>query len=467
LKRGQAHPWTAADIELVQALSNHFAVAIYQRGLYKQVRALNADLKRDIQMRQHAEQKISALNASLEKRVLERTAELQQANVELVREIAERERARQERQQAEDSLERLSRQNQLILNSAGDGIYGLDAQGTITFANPAAAKILGYDVEDLIGEWMHTLIRHSQFDESPYLWVESPIYTTLKAGTVQYQAGDRFWRRDGVSFPVEYVSSPILERDRIVGAVVVFKDITERQLVEQMKDEFVSTVSHELRTPLTSIRSTLGLMASGWLNNYPDKSQRMLEIAFSNTNRLVRLISDILDIERIKHGKLPMDKKGCDAADLIAQSIDAMRGMAEKAEITISSTPQQARLFADPDRIIQTLTNLLSNAIKFSPPHSTVYLNAEILRSEEILFQVIDQGIGIPDNQLETIFDRFAQVDASDSRSQGGTGLGLTICRSIVQQHSGQIWVESTLGKGSTFCFTLPLAEDDQPYSDY
>lgn len=487
IKQDQPNPWTATDISLITTIAHHFAIALHEGTLYQQVWALNNNLKRDIQRRKQAEIKISALNAELEQRVLERTLELQRTNAELMRQVAEREQLLQQRKQAEVRLECLSRQHELILNSAGEGIYGLDPQGKITFVNPAAAKMLGYEVEELIGAWMHTCLHHSKADGTPYLLSESPIFNTLREGTVQLQIDDRFGRRDGTSFPVEYVSSPICEQDEIVGAVVIFKDITARQLMEQMKDEFVSIVSHELRTPLTSIRSTLGLLASGWLNSYPEKSQRMLEIAFSNTNRLVRLINDILDIERIKFGKVMMEKKHCNAADLMTQSVDAMRAMAEKAEITLSVTPLDAPLWADPDRIIQTFTNLLSNAIKFSPANTVVSLTAELgakswqpdskitkNKGESssdprswpanpnpyILFRVTDQGFGIPEDKLEAIFDQFQQIDASNSRSQGGTGLGLTICRGIVQQHNGHIWVESKLGEGSTFYLMLPLCEE-------
>ncbi|MDV2991487.1 MAG: Adaptive-response sensory-kinase SasA [Chroococcidiopsis sp. SAG 2025] len=526
LKQGQAQAWTSAEIELVQALGSHFALAIQQYELYLQVHALNADLSRDIQERKQAEIKICALNAQLEQRVQERTAELQRANVELLREIGVRE-------QAQASLERLSRQNELILNSAGEGIYGLNAQGKITFVNPAAARMLGYRVRELIGsncdrdleihasyflpetrdrsnaKFIHAILNHSQPDGTPYTWEESPIYATLQTGAVQYMTNDIFYRRDGSKFPVEYVSTPIREQGKIVGAVVIFKDITERQIVERMKDEFVSVVSHELRTPLTSIRTALGLLARGFLETQPAKRQRMLEIAFDNTNRLVRLISDILDIERINSGKVIMHKQLCDASELIVQSAEVMQAMAEKAEINLCVTPVSAKLWVDPDRIVQTLTNLLSNAIKFSSPGSTVWLSAELgVRSEErgvresevevtgtentegdiqspksnipnpknadslaprsslltphITFQVKDTGRGIPADKLESIFERFQQVDASNSGHQGGTGLGLAICRSIVQQHGGQIWVESVLGTGSTFSFTLPLAQNSE-----
>lgn len=478
LRSHQAQPWTVFDRELAHTLSHLFAVAIHQWGLYQRVRSLNAHLKRDVKRRKTAEIELATLNSNLERCVLQRTMQLQRTNEELVKQIEQRELIIEERQRAEASLERLSHQNELILNSAGDGIYGIDAQGVITFVNSTAAKMLGYEVDDLIGQWMHTYLKHSKSDGIPYLLADSPIHTTLRKGTIEHRNGDLFQRRDGSTFPVEYVSSPIRECDssaareraRIVGAVIVFKDITERQMIEQMKDEFVSIVSHELRTPLTSIRSTLGLLSTGMLDDRPDKSKRMLEIAYSNTNRLVRLISDILDIERIKFGKVAMDKRRCNAADLMVQSADAMRAMAEREGITLSVTSIAAQLWADPDRIIQTLTNLLSNAIKFSPARSTVSLTADFVDSQRkrkrvrlqgngtyVRFCVKDQGIGIPEDKLDVIFDRFQQVDASNSRQQGGTGLGLTICREIVQQHGGTIWAESRLGEGSAFYFTIPV----------
>jgi PAS domain S-box-containing protein len=463
LKPAQSQEWAIADLELAQALAKHFAMAIHQCALYLQVHALNTDLERDIQERIQAEVKISALNAELEQRVLERTAELQSTNTELLREISERERALQERQQARDSLKRLSRQNELILNSAGEGIYGLNLQGKTTFVNPAAARMLGREVEDLTEQWMHPILNHSKPDGRLYRWEDSPVFATLQTGTVQHVTEDLFWRQDGSSFPVEYVSSPIREQGKIVGAVVVFKDVTERQLMERMKDEFVSVVSHELRTPLTSIRTALGMLTQGHLDTQPEKRQRMVEIAFSNTNRLVRLINDILDLERIKFGKTIMQKRACNSTDLIQQSVDAMRAMAEKAEISLSVSAIAAQVWVDPDRIIQTLTNLLSNAIKFSPPGTTVSVIADKPAAtqcphvDSMLIAVKDQGQGIPDDKLEAIFDRFEQLDASNAGHQGGTGLGLTICRSIVQQNGGQIWAESTVGEGSTFYLTLPL----------
>jgi len=187
----------------------------------------------------------------------------------------------------------------------------------------------------------------------------------------------------------------------------------------------------------------------------PARGQRMLEIALQNTERLVRLINDLLDIERMQAGKVSMAKTTCNLAELMTQAGEGMQAMADKAEVRLVVQPLQTELWVDPDRIIQTLTNLLSNAIKFSPAGTTVRLSAEP-QGEQFIVQVTDQGRGIPAEKLESIFERFQQVDASDSREKGGTGLGLAICRSIVHQHGGRIWVESMPGKGATFFFTLP-----------
>ena len=239
------------------------------------------------------------------------------------------------------------------------------------------------------------------------------------------------------------------------GVVCTFADITHRLEVDRLKSEFVSVVSHELRTPLTSIRGALGLLAGGMLGGLPERPQRMLDIAVTNTDRLVRLISDILDIERIESGRVSLATQQSNAADLIEQSVEVMQAMADKADVRLEADPCSASLWVDPDRIIQTLTNLISNAIKFATPGTCVRVGAA-LEGGDVSFSVADRGRGIPAEKLESIFGRFQQVDASDSRDKGGTGLGLAICKSIVEQHGGRITVQSVLGEGSTFSFTLP-----------
>ena len=221
--------------------------------------------------------------------------------------------------------------------------------------------------------------------------------------------------------------------------------LNERAKLDTIKDEFISTVSHELRTPLTSIRGALGLLNSGVLGKVDDKAANLLRIASSNTDRLVRLINDILDLERMDSGRAPLHVRRCSLHDLVLQSVDTMTSLAEAGSVRLIVVPPPAgevlAFDGDPDRMQQVLCNLLSNAIKFSPPSASVRILTGIDGSNLVL-RVEDAGRGVPADKLESIFDRFGQVEASDARQKGGTGLGLAICRSIVSQHAGHIWAE-------------------------
>ncbi|MDZ8050945.1 MAG: PAS domain S-box protein [Aulosira sp. ZfuVER01] len=357
-----------------------------------------------------------------------------------------------ERKRAEEELRHLS----LALESAVEGISQLDTQGRYLKVNPAYANAVGYQPEEMIGmEWVLTV--HPEDLEK----LNAAYQLMLTNGKVEAEA--RGVRKDKSVFDKQVVMVKAYDQQQqFMGHYCFMKDISDRREIERLKDEFVSVVSHELRTPLTSISGALDLLAGEVLLAEPEEAQRMLNIAASNTDRLVRLINDILDIERIESGKVQMTPEICDAGDLMTESIEIVEEMAEQAEVTLSVLPLSAPIWADPDRIIQVFTNLLSNAIKFSPPGSTICLSGEVLAAKRIRFQVKDQGRGIPAEKLESVFERFGQVDASDSRQKGGTGLGLAICRSILQHHNGQIWVESTLGEGSSFFFTLPLLSEDE-----
>ncbi|HEU0014885.1 MAG TPA: response regulator [Longimicrobium sp.] len=358
-----------------------------------------------------------------------------------------------EKQLARETLERNKRQNELILESAAEGIYGIDRDGYTQFLNDAAGRMLGRDPVSAVGRPVEAVLG-LQADAAGG---PDPIRATLAGGGAVHVADAAFRRADGTRFPTEYSCTPIREGGRVTGAVITFRDVTERREVERMKDEFISVVSHELRTPLTSIRGSLGLLAAGKLGEVPEKGRRMLDIAVQNSDRLIRLINDILDIERIESGRVTMELRPADAAELAAQAVDVMAAMAERGgvHLVLRATPQ--RVLADADRVLQVLSNLLSNAVKFSPPESEVAV--EVGREgDDVVFRVRDAGRGVPADRLESIFERFQQVDSSDSRQKGGTGLGLAISRSIVQQHGGRIWAESAPGQGSVFTFTLPAA---------
>ena len=261
---------------------------------------------------------------------------------------------------------------------------------------------------------------------------------------------------------MEITAAPQQDAGAATGAVVVFSDISARRAVERMKQEFISVVSHELRTPLTSIRGSLGLLAGGAVDGLPAGARRMVQIALDNSDRLTRLINDILDVERIESGSLPLEFTVRDSAELVATAVTALRPVAEAAGVTLVAGPAQGRVHADADRIVQALTNLVGNAVKFSAPGDRVTVAAE-LDGAHVTFRVEDQGRGIPGDKLESIFDRFQQVDSSDAREKGGTGLGLAITRSIVDRHGGRIWAESELGRGAVFRFTLPAVPDSAP----
>jgi PAS domain S-box-containing protein len=373
------------------------------------------------------------------------------------REAAGVEREAAGAQREEDGAQREAGLEESILRSAGEGIARLDTEGVVTFANPAASRMTGYAAGDLEGRFLHGRPTNLRADGSAYL---AEVYPSLDISTHGLQDADTFWRKDGTSFPVEFTSTPIIEDGDVQGEVIVFKDITDRREAERAKSEFTSVVSHELRTPLTSIRGSLGLLESGVLGALPEKGQRMIEIAVENTDRLVRLINDILDMERIDSGSVDMRTVPTNALDLIERVVEEMRPFAHDAGVKLAADPMPVALTADPDRVLQVLTNLISNAIKFSEPETTVVVSSE-LSEGMALFQVSDSGRGIPAEKLESIFERFSQVDASDSREMGGTGLGLSICHTIVEHHGGRIWVESELGRGSAFTFVLPLERID------
>lgn len=359
------------------------------------------------------------------------------------------------RKRAEKEItENEDRYHYLFENSA-DLILTFATDGTILHPNAAWMHTLGYGREELLKMRVFDLV-----DPEDREVFKSVLDRVVSSGSVD-KVELTFKAREGRVVVVEGTVNCRYGVSGVEYCNAIFQDVTKRREVDRMKNEFISVVSHELRTPLTSIRGSLGLLAGGALRKDPEKGDRMLDIALKNTERLVRLINDILDIEKIESGKIALDIRPHDAADLISQASATMQAMADANHVHLETHIVRGTLFADKDRMLQTLTNLLSNAIKFSKPQSTVTLSAQ-RRGGGLLIRVRDQGRGIPSNKLQTIFERFQQVDASDSRDKGGTGLGLAICRSIVQQHGGSIWVDSIEGKGSEFFVLLPRFQEEE-----
>ncbi|GEM_PF-2494644 len=354
-------------------------------------------------------------------------------------------------QELEASLTR----TRAILESSSDGICGFDVDCRVNFLNPAAEQMLRVRAEDVIGEPAGRLF-HISGRDGLAVDPESGLLREALRGSVALRVENQsFWRSDDTSFPVECVATPIYVQQTLLGSMLTFRDINERNKIERIKSEFVSIVSHELRTPLTSIRGALGLIASGKVVELPVNAQNLVEVAIRNTERLSRLINDILDVERLETAQPRLQQVSTTTTEVVRQAIETLREAIHQTGVQVVSQVEHLALQVDLDRIVQVLTNLISNAVKFSQSGARVTVHA-VQEPECVHFTVSDTGHGIPDDKLSVIFERFQQADSSDVRDKGGSGLGLTIARAIVRQHGGQIWVQSEVGKGSTFHFTLP-----------
>jgi PAS domain S-box-containing protein len=354
---------------------------------------------------------------------------------------------------AEQALRENEERTRLLIDRASDAFVAMSAGGRVTGWNEAAERLFGWTRAEAMGRLLADVILPARFREQHQRGLER-FLATGEGRILNRRLEMPALHRNGHEIPVELSVTAVRYGDAVTFTAFL-RDTTERRALERMKDEFISMVSHELRTPLTAMRGALGMLGDGQAGELPERARRLVESASDSAERLMRLTNDILDIERIEAGRFTLAKKECDAGTLARQAAEAMRPLAERTGVTLAVEPASARLRADPDRVLQALTNLLSNAIKFSAAGGTVRLTVEP-RESEVLFQVRDHGRGIPPEHLEHVFDRFLQVEAADARERGGTGLGLYISRSIVEQHGGRIWAESAPGAGSTFAFALP-----------
>jgi PAS domain S-box-containing protein len=360
-----------------------------------------------------------------------------------------------ERKHAQDALRKAEETFRTLLQESSDIVVIVSPTGDIQYISPAVERILGLNAQGLKGQNVFSYLHPDDLAQA----LES-LTNTSKTPGYAVPLELRLRRTDGTYVPMELLANNLMGDANIQGVVINARDVSGRHEMERLKREFISTVSHELRTPLTSIHGALGLMASGKLGALPEKPQRMLDIAVKNTDRLVRLVNEILDIERLESGSLKMEMRPVELTELLTQASDVMRSMAESADVRLQIDAEPMTIMVDGDRLMQMLTNLLSNGIKFSRPGGTVRVSAAH-EAHNLQIKVEDEGRGIPADKLESIFERFKQVDASDSREKGGSGLGLSICRMIAQQHGGRIWAESTLGKGSVITVEMPMRSID------
>jgi len=334
------------------------------------------------------------------------------------------------------------------------GMLVVDREGKIVLANAEIERQFGYARDELIGQPVDMLLpvglrrqhaaHRNAFNRRP------------QTRKVESRGDLSALRKDGTEFRAEISLNPIeVDGSLLVLGVVV--DLSERRRIERLKAEFVATVSHEMRTPLTSIAGALGLLAGNAAGRLPASARRLLAIAHKNSQRLVRLLNDILDIEKMESGKVVFDFKRVEVRSLAEQAIEANRAVAEGFGVRIRLAPASPAIdvHADANRLVQALTNLLSNAIKFSPPGGEVIVAVEA-RNENARISVRDHGPGVPDQFKPHIFEKFAQADATDARQKQGCGLGLSIVKQIVDRLDGEVGFDDAPGGGANFYIDLP-----------
>ena len=377
--------------------------------------------------------------------------------------VATKEEAESARQRAE-----------AILSLAGQGICGIDPHGRLTFVNAAATGMLGRSSEEMLGYNQHDIFHHSKSDGTPYPASECPIYRTIQDGTRRHVKDEVFWRRDGTPFPIEYVSAPLIDGNKITGAVLAFHDISDHhareavlreareaaEIANKMKSRFLATMSHEIRTPITSVMGILDLLR---LTNLDKEQESYVQTLSSSTEALLTLLNDILDMSKIEAGKLIVEEIEFDLPGTLKNVFQLCQGMASAKGLCLSLTGLDTipvRVIGDPVRVKQILHNLIGNGIKFTD-RGSVSVDLAVKTTEGakivVVLEIKDTGIGMSAEQVTRLFQPFSQADASTTRRFGGTGLGLTITKRMVELMGGQIEVESTVGMGASFRVFLPF----------
>lgn len=356
-----------------------------------------------------------------------------------------------EQRQAEEALRqseilrRSEEKNRALLNAIPDEIFRIHRDGICLDFKPSTTEKALVSVDTIVGKRLAEIF-------PPAVAQQFAVFLKRALDTNHAQVFDYHLQGDK---PIDYEARVVVNGSDEVLAIV--RDISERKKVERLKNEFVSTVSHELRTPLTSIRGSLGLIIGGIAGELPTEAQELVDIAYKNTERLILLINDILDIEKIESGKMSFALRPVELMPLVEQAIAANQAYAEQFNVTLllTATLPDVEVNVDSQRLIQVLTNLLSNAAKFSPPGETVAVSVT-QQDQMIRISVKDQGSGIPQEFRDRIFQKFAQADSSDARQKGGTGLGLSIAKAIIERLNGQIGFETEPNVGTTFYCDLP-----------
>jgi len=407
-------------------VGSFFAWATASRSRDAAVQGFEARLNHEITEHQRVEQELRASKLDLEQRITE--------------------------------LHRVQSRLQAVLDHVIEGIISLDPNCTIESFNRGAEQLFGYTAAEVIGRKVNVLMPEPYYsDYDRYLRDYPPGDMAKVAGTIR---SVKMRRKDGSLVPLELSSNEIRYEDEQLFVAIV-RDLTERERIEQMRKEFVSIVSHELRTPLTSIRGALGLIAGGITGDLPEQTKQLITIAYNNSERLGQLINDILDIEKIESGKMNFSLKPQPLLPLIEAAVEANQAYAEQHGVryvigTNDRLDLHTKVNVDSDRLLQVMANLLSNAAKFSPPGAQVDVTVTSLE-RLVRVTVADSGPGIPEDFRDKIFQKFSQADSSDARQKGGSGLGLSISKALIEKMGGRIGFDTELDVGTRFHIELPV----------
>jgi PAS domain S-box-containing protein len=476
-------------IKLRSAASSNAALAatlVRSRDAMAGIRASVDMLQTEEQ--QLLQQRIAASKASLKKALGTQGLASALAIVMVIAAYAMLRRHEIVRRRAIREWNRLYHYNNLLVESTGEGIYGVDLAGKCTFLNAAGAKMLGFTAKQVIGERMHDLTHHSHPDGTRYPNDECPIYRSFRTRTGVRIDNEVFWRSDGTSFPVEYSASPIDNEGAVDGAVVTFTDITVRKLAQQelqrakedaelasqqaeaanvAKSQFLANMSHELRTPLNAVIMYSELLKEEAEDRHVEEFLPDLDKIRAAGKHLLALVNGVLDLSKIEAGKMELYLETFEVRDMVDEVAATVQPLVEKKSnrLELDIPPETDSVHADLTKVRQVLFNLLSNACKFTE-HGTVRVEARREATDGVdwaVFRVIDSGIGMSPEQITRLFQPFTQADASTTRKYGGTGLGLAISKRFAEIMGGEISVSSEPGKGSTFVFRLPARVTPPP----
>ncbi|MCF7865014.1 MAG: PAS domain S-box protein [Candidatus Pacebacteria bacterium] len=358
-------------------------------------------------------------------------------------------------------LDQVRSKNEAILASIGDGLVVVDKEGKITYINKSFEEMLGWKSQEIIGKSMVEIVPREDVDGVEVQFKERILTQVLSGKKFVANLTNPFYyiRKDKSRFPVSSIIAPVVLASKIIGAVEVFRDITKEKEVDKAKTEFVSLASHQLRTPLSTVSWYSEMLLAGDVGDVTPEQKKYIEEIYRGNQRMVNLVNTLLDVSRIELGTFIVESKPTNIVKLVQGVIEEYRLQIREKRIHFSFSSEKSipNIQVDPKILRMVVQNLLSNAIKYTPEGGRVFISLFAQKGNAVLFKIVDTGYGIPKNQQDKIFTKLFRADNVVGKDTEGTGLGLYIAKSIVEQSGGKIWFESSENKGTTFNVTLPL----------